>query len=153
MSNLNIVYLLSGALLFLISLFYLCVKYILNKNVSFKAVTISILICFLLTAVSYWIHPIFSVVVVSILIIIHLINFYLIFFYVEYNEEEDKKYVGEIDPIDVAHQMCEEYMQYEYTIQSIVNSPKPHSDLQVAQFIQLRKKQAKILEEYQELDY
>jgi uncharacterized NAD-dependent epimerase/dehydratase family protein len=85
--------------------------------------------------------------------IYHFTTLYIIEKVHEIQEDEQRHIVGEIDPIDIIHQLTEEYMEIEDRIIILVNTPKPHSKELVMEFVELRNRQFRILEEYRELHY
>jgi len=103
-------------------------------------------------AVASFIHPIFGLGLAILFAMYQIASLWLIEKLI--NERDNvRRTVGSVDPTDIVHKLSEDYMEHEYTIMSIVNTPKPHSDLQIAQVIMLRRKQLEILEQYQLLDY
>lgn len=145
MSHLEITYLLTAMVIVVICLSAWTTKHYLDVPINFRRILLSMFANAVIIAVCYYLHPVIGIVSAAVLNMYHLGFIYMI---TQVDLDEHDKYIADINLIDVA----EEYIKLEDDIQSIVNSPKPHSDLQVAEFIRLRTRQLEILEHYRELN-
>lgn len=123
------------------------------RNKRFKFPYLKLAFNIILISCFHMVLPIIGLMFGILQCIYHLTTLYIIEKVHEIEQEESKVIVGEIDPIDVIHELTEEYMDLENQIIEIVNSPKPHSKEQVMHFVKIRNRQFMILEQYRELQY